>query len=74
MKADTDEAQQWFSKFKEMGVSNTTGFNWTSLEVQFQSKETIVENYVTVKAGTFFELYQIVGNCGGRTIRVDFVY
>ncbi len=74
MKADSDEAQQWFSKFNEMGVSNTTGFNWTALDLRFQSGETIVEDYIRVNAGAFLKLYQIVGKCGGRTIRVDFEY
>ena len=54
-----------------MEVSNTTGFNWTALDQQSQSEQTILEGYIEVKAGAFLELYQIVGECGGRTIRTS---
>jgi hypothetical protein len=54
-----------------METSNATGFNWTSLDQESQSEQSILEGYIEVKAGAFLELYQIVGECGGRTVRTS---
>jgi len=58
-------------KFGEMEVSNSTSFNWTTLDDQSKSEESTQEVYIEVKAGTLLKLYQVVGECGGRTIRTS---
>jgi hypothetical protein len=68
MQSDSKEAQEWFMRFKELGLSNITDFDWATLDEESQSEATILEESITVTAGTIVELYQIVGECGGRTI------
>jgi hypothetical protein len=58
-------------RFKQLGLSNSTDFNWTALDEQSKLDENVLEGSVLAKAGTFLELYQIVGECGGRTIRTS---
>jgi hypothetical protein len=58
-------------RFKQLGLSNSTNFNWTALDEQSKLDEAVLEGSVQAKAGTFLELYQIVGECGGRTIRTS---
>ncbi len=62
------DAQNWLTKFIEIGFSNITNFDWTTLDKESQSGAIILEESITVEAGTNVELYQIVGECGGRNI------
>jgi hypothetical protein len=64
----TKDAQNWLMKFMKIGLSNLTNFDWATLDEESQSDAIMLEESVTAEAGTIVELYQIVGECGGRNI------
>ena len=65
------------AKFTEMfesqlGVSSTTGYDWSKSTSETWNEETSVEVKTTVAPGTIVQLRQVVGQCGNNTVKPDF--
>ena len=65
------------AKFTEMfeaqlGVSRTTGFDWSKSTSETWNEETSIEVKTTVAPGTIVQLRQVVGQCGNNTVKPDF--
>jgi hypothetical protein len=65
---DSSEAQEWFKKFEDLGISETTSFDWSRLSQQIRHVKSEENDNVEAQPGTMIEVYQVVGVCGKRSV------
>ncbi len=61
----------WFKKFKDLGVSNATGYDWEHIPENLRRQVTESTNTVQAPARTVVQVKQLVGYCDQSTIRTE---
>ncbi len=69
---DTSEAKEWFQKFEDFGISETTSFDWSRLSQQIRRVKSEETDFVEAQPGTMIEVYQLVGVCGKRSVLTNY--
>lgn len=64
---------EFYDKFKELGLSNKTNYDWSTISDHVRHIEVTSESEVTAPAGTIIQVRQVVGTCGQGTIRTEAV-
>ncbi len=70
--SNSRRAWDWFLKFKTLGFSQISNFDWSQLSQQIRHSEMEVEDYVEAQPGTIIEVYQVVGLCEKKSVRTSF--
>jgi hypothetical protein len=65
------DSYAWLSKFRTLGISYNTGYDWGQLPEMLGRQETQTHNSVQAPAGTIVQVKQLVGYCGWSTIRTE---
>jgi hypothetical protein len=65
---DFTETGKLISKFKSIGQSNESYYNWTNVE-EYIVPETEIEDVIVASFDTALHLYQVIATCGPVVIR-----